>query len=371
MSIKIQPYTQEFTDSVAEFNRRMAPANISFQVPETPSAEWLPKIEGREIYQEIFLAIEDGFVRGAYTFKHQEFSFGGQIRSVGACQMPISEGILDKRYSLVGPKIVNDALRREPLSYGLGIGDRNGAIVKMLVAMGWNLHSVPFYFKVCNAFRFLRNIEHLRASAPRKVALDLASYSGIGWLGVNVLNLALRPDPRPYTAFQVEHVPDFSAWASDLWRECHHRYAMIGVRDARVLNILYPAENPRFTRLRVVESGRVVAWAVVLDTKMSNNKYFGDMRIGSIIDCLARPEDAHKLMFLAAQVLERRGVDLIVSNQAHAGWGAALRHAGFLKGPSNYFFLTSIPLSALLRQIDPPGTAVHMTRADGDGPIHL
>ncbi len=371
MPIRIQPYTPEWTAPVAEFNRRMAPANISFQVPETPAAEWLPKIDGREIYQEIFLAVEDGFVRGAYTFKHQEFSIGGRIRPVGACQMPISEGIVDRRYSLVGPKIVNDALRREPLSYGLGMGDRNGAIVKVLLAMGWRLREVPFYFKVCNAFPFLRNIRYLRKSARTRLALDLAAFSGAGWLGTRLVNLARSPDPRRYESCWAEQVTEFSDWATELWRDCHDRYAMVGVRDARVLNILYPAENPRFIKLRVVDSGRVAGWAVLLDTRMSNNKYFGDMRVGSIVDCLARPEDAHKVIYLAAQVLERRGADLLLSNQAHAGWCGALKHAGFLRGPSNFLFLTSAPLTRLLGQLDPAGAAVHMTRGDGDGPIHL
>jgi len=344
---------------------------VSFQVPETPSAAWLPKIEGRQIYQEIFLAVEDGFVRGAYTFKHQEFSIGGRIRSVGACQMPISEGIVDKRYSLVGPKIVNDALRREPLSYGLGMGDPGGAIVRVLVAMGWQLREVPFYFKIRNAFSFLRNIQYVRESFAKRITFDVAAFSGAGWAGVKAVNFALRPDPRPYESCWAEQVTEFSDWATDLFRECHDRYAMVGVRDARILNILYPPENTRFIRLRIVDSGRLAGWAVVLDTKMSQNKYFGNMRVGSIIDCLARPEDAHKVIFTASQVLERRGVDLMLSNQSHASWCAGLKRAGFLRGPSNYLFITSVPLTALLRQIDPAGTGVHMTRGDGDGPIHL
>ena len=89
---------------------------------------------------------------------------------------------------------------------------------------------------------------------------------------------------------------------------------------------------------------------------MRANIYFGNMRVGSIIDVLARPEDAHKVIYMAAQVLERRGVDLLLSNQAHAAWGTALRTAGFLAGPSNYLLLTSVPLTKLLRQIDPNAT---------------
>ena len=130
MAIRIHPYTEEFISAVAEFNRRMIPAGAPFSVPDTPVSSWLPNIGGRNIFQEIYLAVEDRCVRGAYTFKQQPFSFGGHILSVGACQMPISEGILDRRYSLVGPRLVHDALQKQPLSYGLGIGSREAAVAR-------------------------------------------------------------------------------------------------------------------------------------------------------------------------------------------------------------------------------------------------
>ena len=74
MSIRIQPYSEEWTEAVAEFNRRVSSANPPFLVPETPVPLWLPRAsEMQNVYQEVFLAVENGCVRGAYTFKHQEF----------------------------------------------------------------------------------------------------------------------------------------------------------------------------------------------------------------------------------------------------------------------------------------------------------
>jgi len=69
--------------------------------------------------------------------------------------------------------------------------------------------------------------------------------------------------------------------------------------------------------------------------------------------------------------LEKRGVDLILSNQSHASWGRALSRAGFVEGPSNYLFVTSEPLTELLNDIDPASKGIHLNRGDGDGPIHL
>jgi len=370
VGIRIQPFTEELTGAVAEFNRRMRPAKVPFGVPETGVSSWLPKLDGRNIHQEIFLAVEGGFVRGAYTFKQQPFSFSGRILSVGACQMPISEGIIDKRYSLVGPKIVNDALRRQPLLYGLGIGSRDAAVTRLLTAMGWRLTVIPFFFKVRHGFRFLRNIRYLRTTRFRRWLFDVVAYLGLAEAGAKIVETALTRTSSD-GAFSAEHVGEFSSWADEVWWRCRDRYSMMAVRDASVLNVLYPAAETRFIRLRIFDGRRVAGWAVVLDSVMSGDKYFGDMRVGSIVDCLALPEDAGRVIGASVRVLEKRGVDLLVSNQSHPVWGRGLKRAGFIQGPSNFFFITSKQLTRLLDEDDPAGVGIHLNRGDGDGPIHL
>jgi hypothetical protein len=371
IGIQMQPYTEELTAAVADFNRRMAPAKVPFQVSETAAASWLPKIDGRNIYEEMFLAVEDRFVRGAYILKHQEFSFSGQIRSIGAWQMPISEGILDKHYSLVGVKLLNHALDKQPLLYGLGIGSFDAAVTRVVLAMGWRPKVIPFFFKVRNGFSFLRNIRYLKTSVLRRLMLYVAAYSGLGAIGARAAHFLLTVGNGHPASGHAEQVGEFSAWADEIWHSCRHRYSMVAVRDANVLNILYPPADSRFIRLKIQDGRRIAGWAVLLDTVMSENKYFGNMRVGSIIDCLATPEDANQVMAAAVRVLETRGVDLLVSNQSHPAWCRGLRNAGFLSGPSNFIFVTSKQLTGLLDGIDPAGAGVHMNRADGDGPIHL
>lgn len=369
MAIRIQPYQDEWSASVAEFNRRMIPAQVGFDVPETPHGCWLPKIPGREVYQEIFLALDDRFVRGAYTFKSQQFSFRGDLRWVGSCQRPISEGLLDKRYSLVGPRLVQDALRRQPLSYGLGIGSQDAVLVRLFRTLGWQLKIVPFYFKVLHPFTFFRNIAYARNTRARRLLMDFLAFSGAGWVGTRVAQRwRSRVRDRSVTIRQVD---EFTDWASKLWHACHARYSMVGRRDASVLGTLYPRAERKFIRLQIRSADRILGWAVVLDTPMSGNKFFGNMRVGSIVDCLADPADADPVIRAAAEILEKRGVDLIVANQSHSAWGRAQRRAGFLAGPSNYLFMSSVALSALLQQVDPAGQDMHLNRGDGDGPIHL
>src|SRR6266705_69741 len=111
---------------------------------------------------------------------------------------------------------------------------------------------------------------------------------------------------------------------------------MIAVRNSETLNILYPANSKRFLSYKVTRGGGVLGWVVLLDTPMHNDKYFGNLRVGSIVDCLALPENASAVIRAATRVLEERGADLIVSNQSHAAWSTALRNAGFVAGPSNF-----------------------------------
>lgn len=379
MSIKIQPYTEEFTVSVTEFNQRIAPANLTFSVPASPVPGWLPKRPDRNIHREMFLAVEDERVRGAYTLKLQQFLCGGAVRPVGSCQMPVSEGIVDKRYALVGVRIMEDALRRQPLAYDLGIGSIDAPIAKVHRAMGWRFRQIPFFFRVENGFRFSRNIEYLRTDLSWRLGLDTAAFSGVAGLAATLVHrcgamLAGRGQAKQAAAsgsIFAESFTEFGCWADDVWHQCQEHYSLAAVRSAEILNILYPPEHQRFIRVRVLRRDHTVGWAILLSTHMSGNKYFGNMRVGSIVDCLAVPGEEHAVIAEAARVLRRQRIDLAVTNQSHFAWRSACRGAGFLQGPSNYILGTSKDLSGLLEQSDPEYERIHITRGDGDGPIHL
>jgi len=366
----IQPYSDEWSEAVAEFNQRVKYANAPFQLPETPAADWLPKTGNRKPYQEIFLAVQGCSVRGSYTFKNQDFSVGGRIREVGMCRMPISEGVVDGRFALIGVCLLKDAARRQPLLYALGIGSLDAVITRLALAMGWEvIQVVPFHFKVNNGFQFLRNVRHVRSTRWRGLLLDAAAYSGAGWAGARFADAVLTRNG--HRGVCAEQVSELGAWTNQIWRACQPHYSMIAVRDRAVLNVLYPSEERRFIRLKILDGSSVIGWAVLLDTVMSENKYFGNMRVGTIVDCLAAPENASRVMAVASQFLEQRGVDVMVSNQSHPAWSWGLKRAGFLRGPSNFFFVASRELKTLLSEIDPQGTGFHLNRGDGDGPIHL
>jgi hypothetical protein len=370
MNIEIKLYDYDMVPAVRNFNSRLKMANVSHKFPETHISKVLPKQTGRKIYQEYFLAVHNSSVRGGYLLKHQEFSIGGKIVSIADYQLPLSEGIIDKKYFFVGLQLLSHALKRQPLLICLGIGGLERSIAQILTHMRWNIFLVPFYFKIYNAYRFLRNISYIRKTPLTKITLDTMATLGVGGL-IRLFQLRAVNTGLLGHTYHAEEIADFSVWADDLWAVCREKYSMVAVRDSITLNILYPVEDSRCIRLKICKGTAVVGWAVLLDTRMSAHKHFGNMRVGSIVDCLALPEHADGVIRVATKFLEMRKVDMIVSNQSHHSWCEALRKAGFFRGPSNYVFAASRQLSLLLKPFDLNKTGFHINRGDGDGPLHL
>lgn len=354
MPIRIVPYTAEHVAAVREFNHRLMPEEVleDLQFPETPEPGWLPGME-------LFVALEDGVVRGGYILRRQEFSLLGETVPVAHYRLPLSEGVIDRKYAMLGLRLVRDALAREPRLYALGMGGFQHPLPQMLKRLGWRMCSVPFRFKVVHPFRFLREIQALRTTPARRFFLDAAAYTGAGWLGLRLIGHAHRVRNIKY-----ETASEFSGWSDAIWERSRGDYTMLAARNSGILDALYPPDDPRFLRIRAAGG-----WAVLLDTAMEGHKQFGKIRVGTIVDCLAPVEDAATVVRAATRALEKRGVDLIVSNQLHDGWCQALADAGFRRGPSNFLFAASPALAALLG--DAEDGEIHINRGDGDGPIHL
>ena len=372
MRITVTQYAADMTEQVAQFNARLQRAGVSPLFPACHMPVWLPKAPGRQVFQEYFVATDDvGAVRGAYGLKHQDFWINGRTVSIADLQTPVSEGVVNRAYTRVGVKLLLDALQRQPLLFGLGMGGYEMPIARLLHAAQWELCSVPFYFRVVHPLSFLHNIDYLRRSAPMRVMANLVALSGLGWLGIKGWQLLWHRIRRQENGIRIEIVDEFSSWADDLWQRCKPHYLMSAVRDCATLQILYPKDQQKFIRLKISQNGQAIGWAVLLNTALSGHKQFGNMQLGSIIDGFAAPADAGKVIRAAQRVLEEQHADLIVSNQAHAAWCRALADAGFSRGPSNFLFASAPQLSELLRAAGAKSDDLHLNRGDGDGPINL
>ena len=369
--IRIVPFQRELQDGVRQFNARLRAGNVATQFSENHQPSWLPRAKNPDLFQERFLAVdEQAHVRGGFMIKHQSFDLNGATAPIANFQIPLSEGIVDQNYSFVGLKLLTTALRKHPQLFVLGMGGYQEPLPRLLQAARWTVEPVPFWFRVVRPNRFLHNIVALRTSRLRRVVLDGLAMSGLGWTGVRVAQLWSRPRPLPPVVSHQE-VDHFSESTDNIWQSCRTHYSLIAARDCKSLNTLYPRRNRAFIRLEVRRNQELIGWAVLLVTQMSGHRQFGNMVVGSLVDCLSSPDDANDVVTCARIVLQQRGADLMVSNQSHAAWCRALKNSGFLSGPTNFLLALSPKLAAQVQPVRERLGEFHFNRGDGDGPINL
>jgi len=361
--MQIRPYTPDLEPAVRAFNQRMVPAGERFPESHVPD---YPRLNGRRVYQDYFLAIDKTHVRGGYKLMYQAFWIRDRVEMIaGGPQGAVSEGILDPQFRMVGIQALMDALRREPQLFAVGIGGMQQGFARLLKASRWAISAVPFYFKIVHPSRFLANIRYLRQRPGMAFLCEILRHSRLGHVGVRAAQVRLPKLPRCHG----EIVPEFGSWADEIWNHTRHEYSFIAVRDAGLLAVLH--SGPRLLKMRVARDSKTIGWVVMLNTPMKGHKQFGDVHLGSIVDCMAASADAPDVIRCATDFLEANGAELIVSNQSHDMWRRALFASGFLRGPSNYLLALSPRLAEKLQPLPEMQRRFHLTRGDGDGPIHL
>lgn len=377
MAIEIVPYTAEHIDAVKAFNRRMNEGGSVWGLYEDPRPDWVPKKPDSKTWREYWLALEDkSIIRGGYQLKPHEWWVQGRSRMVTDWQGPVSEGIVNRAYNTLGLRLLRDMLKKFPLLYSWGHGGYEEPMVQILRSLKWTLHDTPFILRITKPARFLRLNNYLRNSESRKLAFDVAAFTGLGSIGIHAIHTALAlKSPRPpalFTRPRAEVFNKWEGWADELWERAKVEYDAIALRDAHTMNALVPDKGwPPGIRLKVHKGSAVLGWAVVMDTSMSNDARFGDLRVGSIVDALARPEDAADVVAAAHRFLEDRGVDLIVSNQSHPAWIDGFRRSGYLVLEKKRIFAVSPELLKALDPFEVTKDRLFLTNMDGHGPHAL
>jgi hypothetical protein len=367
MAIAIEPFDPRYNDAIVDFNRRMAAGGSSYQFPERFEPSEAARGSGSAMAQEFFLAVDGEVVRGGYALQRRGASFGNEECQIGSWYQPVSEGSVDPKHALVAIQLLRDAFRREPLSFGLGMEGPGSQLSKLTASLRCEHRLIPFFVRIQNGRRFAQQARYLRRRRALAPLLDVAAATGAAGLGAALLRGALQRVPRLGADLAVERVTEFGPWADEVWSRCHSRYSFVQLRDTATLNRLYSSERQRFRCVRLARESATVGWAVLDVKQMSDDSKFGDLKVGRLADCFAAPEDAELVVRAAVDALADAGVDVVLSNQSHPAWCAALRRNAFLAAPSNFLFAPSPELGKKIRAIDPEGHDVYLTRADAHG----
>lgn len=378
MNISISKYEEADIPAVKRFNKRFKDAEGHFIFPESNICKEFPKDNSSRFFSEYFLAKdESGEVRGGYIFRNQEFNIKTNIVEIVFLKLPLSEAVIDNKYSLVGPMIIQDLQARNRHVFALGMGGFQYALPKILKKIGWYMYLVPFYFYISNPKKFLSDFEYinkLKTTLSKRILFNTVKKTRLLDLFVAGLNLvsALRRLllVNNYRNIRQECVTEFSSFADEIWEANKNYYSFVGKRDSTILNKLYPKEISKFHRIKISKNEKCIGWTVVICTKMNNDQYFGNLNVGTIVDSFSNPEYADILINESTRFLKEQNADLIISNNSNLKYGKAFIKCGFLKGPSNFILALSKGFKDFFDKEVDFGNSFIM-RGDGDGPINL
>jgi hypothetical protein len=370
VEIRVAPYLPANASEVRAFNDRLcAQGQTEFLLPPEAPEQTPP---GSQIRDSYFLALEGTVVRGGFRLVRFPawLGFGEEIEALN-CREPLSEGIINPKYSFVALKLLKEMQKQGPYLFAMGMGGGQARFARFLKGAGWTVELVPFLFRVIRVGPFLSELRLLQSSRIKRMFSRAARFTGVGKLGVSLLQAKSIIAGCRLRGATIENVTEWGTWADELWEHFRQRCSFCVKRDRVTLMHLYQIGKDRTEAFLVRREGKPVGWVAVLRSKMSGHKYFGNLQVATILDGIAYPDAMDATVTLAARRLAADGADLIVTNQQYAPWVRAFRNAGFLSAKSNYVLATSKALSEAIARQPEGRERIHFTRGDGDGRIHL
>jgi hypothetical protein len=359
--------------AVARLNSRLKAGGRDDKIPLEPAlpgeAHYRP--EGFPVYRRMIIAEDGQEVRAAMMLCHHNIFIHGVRRDFCWTKMPLSEGIIDVKYSLAIVQLMKRALDYQPFMMGVGAGTSVSEGHRFFVKLRWRHQSVPFFFYPVKVSKVLRGLRYLKNSSRLRYGALLGAYSGLGAVVSGLLSLR-RKIAGGLPDFEGSVVECFGEWANKIFYNSLSDYPVAMRSDATSLNIVYPPNDHRYIRLRVKRTGAKtdVGWIVVASKQMSDNPYFGNLKVGTLVDGFGRSEDVPVLVAAGLKHLVSIGVDIIVANFSHAAWVEACRRSGMFSGPSNFQLFVS-PKGGPALEESCPLHQIHIARGHSDGMDNL
>lgn len=372
MTIVVRRFQADDAPALERLNHRLAAAGLPHRVDCDDLLGDEPSLDNQPIITRLYVAANGQEIHGGVWLREQLFwSEGGPIR-IGWVKYPVAESLVNRAAAGVPTSLLFTLLRQQPHLMALGMGGYEGPLARLLAAARWKGSAIPFFFRLLQPSRVLRQLSYARTTPVRRMIADVLANSGLGAIGYKLVAGAhafvrARP-PGGYTSTVVD---TFGTWADEFWLRSRDAYGFIAVRDSRVLNALYPEGLACLTRLRVQHGGRDAGWICARSIDAAGTWFertFGNLRLGILTDALALPMEATAVMEAGCRYLAEQGVDLIVTFQSHPAWCAAATSNGLLPGPSNCAFYRPPSIEHLITSAAAKNRHFYLTYSDGDGP---
>jgi hypothetical protein len=372
MSLALELFSAQHLDAARRFNQRLrdGQGDLDYLLPETVSPRQSAP-EGTPFLTRQWILMDKGEARGGVLIQEMECTANGRRVPAANLQTPVTEGVFTPKGAHLGPVLIKLAAARIPLLYAVGMGSVDRPFPKMLRALRWNVDLSGFFFRAGRGSRFLRELAPLRKPGPIGAAAAVGAISGLGGPVVRFAHAISGWKERGFRAqaeeLRTRPVEQWGEWATAVWESAESSLSFAAVRDVHTLPHLHPLNDGRLMAFRMDDAaGNPAGWAVLLCTTTEGG-HFGRLRVGSIVDALARPGMEEPVLRAATRKLLELDAELLVANHTHRVWKEVFRQNGFLAWHSNYV----VAASPLLAKAWGDPERVFVTRGDGDGRIHL
>jgi len=359
----VRLYEPQLAEACERFTRRVWPkTNDDASAGETGNAEALaPRVlflKGDEVIGHIAtvpvrLAVAGRVVNASWA--------------VGLMVLP------EHRNGPVAPLMVKKLNQTVEIGLTLHVEE---AALRIFKGVGWrHLGVIPQYVRVLNARAFVRTFARrseqflsgrsarlwralTRVSGP-VAALVSAAFAGRALLG------AVRHRLVPGATVVEERAfgPSYT-WLAE---RVKGKLAAWVVRDAPYLMARYGPRMGAYRLLACRRQSRLLGYCIVKLRQFQNDPRMGDIRMGTIVDCVFDPEAPEVLDSLlqsAVALCRREGVDVVFCTASLRELGRGLRRHAFISTPGtlNAAFYDR---TGTIRE-DLPLESWHLMRGDSD-----
>jgi len=271
--------------------------------------------------------------------------------------------LAEHRNGLVGPLLVREATRTLDCALSLFV---EPPVQRILTGMKWSHRGVlSEHLRVLDARAVARNV---RLGALQGLGAPARSLAGAGLAllqGARSLQARLARAKGALGAVREEQ--GFDAGFDALWHSVRDRFGACVSRDGESLRRRYGGRPERYRLLACREGQRLLGYCIVTVKQFSGDPRMGDLKLGTIVDCLfdpASPAVMQSLLAGALGLLRREGAQAALCTASHDAVTRLLRANGFLAIPGNLNFAlhdrTPSPL------LDIPLESWHLMRGDSD-----
>ena len=267
----------------------------------------------------------------------------------------------EHRNGLVGPLLIKEASRTLDCALSLFV---EPPVLRILTGMKWtHCGIVPQYLRVLQPLEVGRNLQLGRFEGRGPLA-----RTGVGW-GLAICQAALLGVSRLKRpgggTGEVREEQGLDGAYDELWRSVRGRFGTCVARDREYLQRRYGARPERYRILGCRRGGRLLGYCVLKTKRFSGDARMGDIKLGTIVDCLFDPDSTAapaSLFATAVQAFRHDGMHAVLCTASHASVARALRSTGFFAIPGNLHF--ALYTRRPMREV--PIEGWHLMRGDSD-----